>query len=353
LKSIEVFGIIPRADGWGGLSDPPLTAQKERDSSMVQIILIGLSAGVAAAFLFASIASGLLLSLVLFCLAPLPILIVGLGWSHWAGLIAALVASAGLAVNFKLVQFLVFLLGFGLPAWWLSYLALLARPVATAAGNVLEWYPIGRLVVWVAIVSALVVVAAMLSIGTSEEILRDHMREGVEIVMRRGPVPGSAPAASDFTRVADILLYAMPAAMSLFITMVYVMSLWLAGRIVNLSGRLQRPWPDISAMAFPAMTPTLLAAACAIMLIGGITGILSTIFAASLATAYAVLGFAVLHAITRGTTSRGLVLAAAYVAVIFIWPGALVLIALFGLADAAFDIRGRFRQKRGPPTLRT
>ena len=64
---------------------------------MVQIVLIGLGAGVAAALLFASVVSGSFAAIFLFYLAPLPILIAALGWSQWAGLIAA--ASAALAIG--------------------------------------------------------------------------------------------------------------------------------------------------------------------------------------------------------------------------------------------------------------
>src|ERR1035438_5291786 len=45
-------------------------------------------------------------------------------------------------------------LGVGLPAWWLGYLALLARP-ASAIDPKLEWYPVGKLVLWAALLSAL------------------------------------------------------------------------------------------------------------------------------------------------------------------------------------------------------
>jgi len=38
-------------------------------------------------------------------------------------------------------------------------------------------------------------------------------------------------------------------------------NLWLAARIVSTSGRLKRPWPDLSAIAFPSWVPLLLAAA--------------------------------------------------------------------------------------------
>ena len=56
--------------------------------------------------------------------------------------------------------------------------------------------------------------------------------------------------------------------------------------------------------------------------------------------AYAILGFAVLHAITRGMGSRAFMLGGAYVAVVvFGWP--VLAMSLLGLADTAFDIRGR------------
>src|SRR4051812_46947229 len=92
---------------------PSLTAQGERDSSMVQLVLIGIGAGAATALLFASIASGSIISILLFYLAPLPILIAALGWSHWAALIAAVAASAALATVFGTFFFVAFLIGIG------------------------------------------------------------------------------------------------------------------------------------------------------------------------------------------------------------------------------------------------
>ena len=66
---------------------------------MAQTIFVGIGAGIAAALLFASVISGALLSVLLFYLAPLPIVIAALGWSHWAGLMAAAVASLSLAAR--------------------------------------------------------------------------------------------------------------------------------------------------------------------------------------------------------------------------------------------------------------
>jgi hypothetical protein len=275
-----------------------------------------------------------------------------LGWSHWAGLIAALVASAGLAASFGVYLFLAFLLGIGLPAWWLSYLALLSRPVATPAGTNLEWYPIGRLVVWAAIVSACVIAAVLFSLGTTEDSLRGALHRGFELMLLQPDDVRALPDLPQLNRRIDALVSVAPPAAAMSTTLVNLISLWLAGRIVNVSGRLRRPWPALSAMAFPAMTPTLLAATVAGLLVAGLTGIIASVFAASLATAYAVLGFAVLHAITRGMNTRGLVLACVYVLVVFV-PPALVMIALLGLADTAINIRNRIGGSRGPPSLRT
>src|ERR1041385_5689132 len=147
---------------------------------MMQCILGGIAAGLASGLVFASIASGSALSVPLFYLAPLPILIAAMGWSHWAALIAAVVASASLAAVFGTFFFMAFMLGIGLPAWWLGYLALLARPATVATPDGLEWYPVGHLVFWAAIFGAAIVIAGILTLGTDLESFRNSFRSGLE-----------------------------------------------------------------------------------------------------------------------------------------------------------------------------
>ncbi len=145
---------------------------------------------------------------------------------------------------------------------------------------------------------------------------------------------------------------AIPPAAAVFSTITNLLNLWLAARVVKVSGRLRRPWPDLSALSLPSFTSGLLAVAVAGSFLPDLAGILSGVFAASLLMAFAILGFAVLHAITRGIDSRFLLLAGAYAATtIFGWP--VLAVAMLGLAETAFNIRARVAARRGPPTLRT
>ena len=71
---------------------------------------------------------------------------------------------------------------------------------------------------------------------------------------------------------------------------------------------------------------------------------------ASLLMAYGVLGFAVLHAITRGLNGRPFVLAGTYLAVLLVsWL--ILAICLLGLIDTVIDVRALVARKNGPPTL--
>src|SRR3954464_9605867 len=115
---------------------------------MITIILIALAAGCASALMFASIISGALISLLLFYLAPLPLMVAALGWGPLSATIGGIAAAIGLGAIFGLPYCLAFALTVALPAWWLGHLALLGRPVAgVQAGNgaapvaaPLEWY---------------------------------------------------------------------------------------------------------------------------------------------------------------------------------------------------------------------
>lgn len=316
---------------------------------MMQIALVGIGAGAASALLFASVASGSPLAILLFYLAPLPILIAAIGWSHWSALIAALVAALGLTAAFGSPFFLLaFLIGVGLPAWWLGYLALLAR--ADENGQI-EWYPTGRLVLWCAAIAAGMVIVAIPNFGLDEEQFRANLRRAFErILVDQGRGPSGAPIdMSNDTgkRLIDLLVTVMPLAAAVLATVTSAANLYLAGRVVKLSGRLKRPWPDLSDLRFPFSAHLSFAGALVASFLPGLVGTIGGVITTALAMAYAILGFSVLHAITRRATGRTFILTGAYLVVLVIgWP--VLVMTLLGLADSIFDFRRRFGAS-GPP----
>ena len=319
---------------------------------MIQIAIVGISAGAAAALLFASVTSGSWLSIPLFYLAPLPIIIAGLGWSHWAAMTAALAGALGVGAVFGTVFLLAFSAGAGFPAWWLGYLAMLARPIATSNGGgqgalSFEWYPPGRLVMWAAVLGILVVIVAVPNFGIDADSFRAGLRDALNTILR---LNSSMPhrAGNSTERLIEILVNAIPPAAAVLATVTNLLNLWLAARVVKFSGRLARPWPQLSSMSFPPLMAAALAAAIVLSFLDSMLGIVAGIVAASLLLIYGVLGFAVLHTITQGMSARPLVLSVTYAGVILLgWP--MLGLCLLGLVETAFGLRGRVSAKRGPP----
>ncbi len=317
---------------------------------MMQIVLVGLGAGAAAAVLFASVTSGAMLSIFLFYLAPLPILIAALGWSHWAGLVAAVTAAACLGIAFGATFFIAFLCGVGAPAWWLGYLALLARPVAGGAPGDVEWYPPGRLVLWAAILAAVVVTIGLVKLGGDEQTIRAGLKSAIERMFRQGlgltaDEPLQLPGIEDAGRLLDLFVVVLPPVAAVITTVTQIGNLWLAGLVVRLSGRLRRPWPDFASMSFPQWAALLLAVAVAGSFMPDLVGLIASLFGATLVVAFTMLGFSLLHSLTSGLQGRAVILAGSYAVVaVFGWPA--LILAVLGLSDSFLDWRSR-KAKRG------
>ena len=316
---------------------------------MMQFGLIGLGSGAAAALLFASLTSGTALSVPLAYLAPLPLMIAALGWSHWAALIGAFAGGAAIWMLFGGLFFIAFLAGIGLPAWWLGYLAMLARPVGQNGTASLEWYPPGRLVVWSAVLASVLIVLTVLTMGGNADVLREALGTALREVFKSTETGASAPEVLRYPgRFIDVLVVIIPPATAVMATITNIVNLWLAGRIVKFSGRLTRPWPVLSEMKFPPLTAAALAVAIAVSFLDGMAGVLAGIVSAALLIAYGMLGFAVIHSVTQNLSARGFVLAGVYASVlIFGWP--ILILCLVGLAEQIFNFRARAAFRRGPP----
>src|SRR5215813_10431597 len=133
-----------------GVSSETSNRSKGAGQLMIAILLIALAAGAASALMFASIISGALISLLLFYLAPLPLMVAAIGWGPLCAAIAGIAASLGLGAMFGLPYGIAFAVAIALPGWWLGHLVLLGRPVTSGPDSdngaarqapQLEWYP--------------------------------------------------------------------------------------------------------------------------------------------------------------------------------------------------------------------
>ncbi|MCG6204098.1 hypothetical protein LPW26_05585 [Rhodopseudomonas sp. HC1] len=308
-------------------------------------ILIALAAGCASALMFVSIVSGALISLLLFYLAPLPLMVAALGWGPVGAALGGLLGAVGLAAIVSFPYAVAFIVTIVVPACWLGHLALLARPAeADAESQVLEWFPVGRLTAWMAGFAALTTMAALLTLGTDSATINDGLRTGLQRAL-------SPRNSADADRLIDALVSVAPPAAATVAMLTLTLNLWLAGKITATSGRLTRPWPDLRSTTLPAMTLAVLSLALGLSFVGGVVSLIGKIVSAALFVAYGLCGAATLHTLTMAVRHRGFLLSSTYALVlIFLWP-AVALIAL-GIADAFFGLRQRYFQRRSmpPPT---
>ncbi|MEY9184219.1 hypothetical protein ABIG06_005808 [Bradyrhizobium sp. USDA 326] len=324
---------------------------------MMAFGLIALIAGAASALMFASIISGALISLVLFYLAPLPLMVAAIGWGPLCASLGGIVAAIGLGALFGLPYCIAFAVTVALPAWWLGHLVLLGRQVGSLAPDAaaeppakpeIEWYPIGRILLWIAGFATLTTMAALLTLGTDAETITGTLRRGLMRLLRATD-PQTSGEASQFV---DALVRIVPAGATIIAMMTLTLNLWLSAKVTATSGRLRRPWPDLKTAELPPMTLVALCIALALCFTGGLPAIVAQIATAALMMAYALTGFAVLHTLTLALKSRTFWLGSTYaVVVVFGWP--VIAMVILGLADAVFGFRERFLRSRQPPPLPT
>jgi uncharacterized membrane protein len=320
----------------------------------MNFIATGIGAGLVSALLTAVIVKATPLAAMLYLLAPIPVLIVSLGWDHRSGLVAALVGGLAIALILSPLSGLGFALITALPAWWLSYLALLGRP---GPEGTMEWYPVGRLLAWAAATAALTIIAAgVISTGGDYGAFAQNTRDVAEAFVNAQFAAAGEGALEAETREQLISLFARltPFLSAQGFVTVLALYLWAAARIVLASKRLPRPWPPVPELVMPRSAGLILIGALIMANFGGFIGALGMALSGAFLMAFALQGLAAIHDRTRGRSGRSFLLSALYV-LIFVTQGILmVALALFGLADSTFGLRRRFGTRPNPPpTLST
>jgi hypothetical protein len=343
------------------------TSKSIQSAGIGPVVMIG--AGLCAAVLFTILRQDTPQALALAHLTPLPLIISALGFGPAIGFGSAAVATLAVAllaifregalsstaILIGLIMAAIFAIVQALPAWWLGFLSCLVRSDETARWHVVPddkkslpmiYYPIGHILVHAA---AIIISLVALAIGASTLHYGSFNAAVAHLAARISPIIEKLVelhpellSGFDIHALTLIFVAAMPAVIAAWCLTALLANLWLAGRIVQTSSRLRRPWPNIAReLSLPRLLVLALAGAIGLCFVKSWPGMIGLIAAVTLGLLYAMQGLAVIHDLTRGWKWRGFTLSGIYAMLIVFVPWPLAFFAVFGLADSAFSFRDR------------
>lgn len=301
------------------------------------VFMLAFAAGLISAVAFSSTTTGAFpLRIVLFLLTPLPLYLTGLRLGPIAAAIATITATTGVLLIANTLIGEVYAASTALPAVVCTRLALLSRKT----DGEWEWYPIGRITVAAAIFAGTFAVLALILMGGDIDTLMRLLRTVVESFVKTElsqilGAPQIAPMEID--KITRSTLFFLPWALSILAMGVILLNLWLAARITLASGYLRRPWPDLATLTMPPGAAFALLIAVALTFVDGI-GLFAAGIAAPFILAFALVGLALIHSITRRSRWRTFILTTIYIGVLFV-PHVGLLLAITGLAETIFCYR--------------
>jgi hypothetical protein len=316
-------------------------------------LFIGLTAGFVAAVLYVTVGTGTLFALILYFLTPLPLFIAGLGWG---ALTAAAGSGAGTVLTTVVFGFdkgMQFLVTVAVPVVILTYFALLSRTGELDGKPTVDWYPLGRLLLWIAGLSAALIGFGVIIIGPDTASFESTMRELFSAALRANPDlhGGDTPMpAENLNQLVEMLVTILPPASATWWMLMMVAIMIVASKVVQQSGHTIRQADDCTNLDLPMFAAPLLGAAFAVSFLPGLAGIIAISFTATLVVAFALQGLAVIHVITRGNPIRPALLGLAY---LMFFGASLIgvpMLAATGMAETFFRLRDRFSRGNGPPT---
>ncbi|MBS4049132.1 MAG: DUF2232 domain-containing protein [Alphaproteobacteria bacterium] len=315
---------------------------------MTRSLIFGSLAGLASALLVLTAASGPL-GIMLGYLAPLPLFFAGLTHGVTAVGIAGVVGTLVSGFN-GLLAGSVYLATFAAPVALVVRQALLARPATEASAGAdvhdgLEWYPVGRLVLWLAGWSlGLFGIALLLTAdreGGLPAMLQPLLTQFLS-AMQQGP-NGVSGQGADLEVMAKRLALLMPAVFGVSWLVMMTINGTLAQGMAVLLKQNRRPTPLYRAFTLSrSLAVALVAAIVAAAVLPGDVAFIGGTVAAILAFPFFLQGLAVVHGLAAKASLPGLVLAAFYAALVV--AGALVgvLVVILGFIEEWAGFRRRF-----------
>lgn len=271
-----------------------------------------------------------------------PLFISVLGFGTLAGLISG--ATAAVIVTLlvgplQAASLLCFTLG---PALWIGYLVGLTRQEGD--DQPAEWYPLDRILMWLAGISAGLTIFAGLVGGLNGATIRaviDNMASQVAAI-QASTGASNALTVQQVDEMAAQVAYAVPFAIPASLFVLLGVNLILAEKYVRARGWMLRPKDNLVAdMSLPIAAVAFFAAGVLASFAGGSLGLLGNVTAGAFGAALAVVGLAVVHTVSMPWPGRSVLLTITYFALLI--SGLMRIgVIMIGLVDTIFGLRKVF-----------
>lgn len=323
----------------------------DKSAYTIENIAISLLGGLAAAVIFVVVSRGGVGGLVFAHLAPLPIMIIALGYGVRHGASAALLATAILSVYPHPVVGMAYSLMVAGPAWLATYAASGAprgkRDLISA--NYPGWAAFAP-AAFITLVVSLWLVVASISFGSLDEALNPIRARAFIILDEMIKSNNSLEGKFDPVALSGSVAMAIPAFVASYVTMIHLVNLWIAARLTQASGLMTTPMPDIAeGYRLPKATGGVFLSGLALCLFSGPSAAIGYALVSVMGLILSFQGLAVAHSRLRARPNGMILLAIIYFLVGLLgWP--LVLFSFIGLADLVFDFRHRKPQGLPDPS---
>jgi hypothetical protein len=313
---------------------------------MVQTVLIGLVAGVAAALLFLAPVSGSVIAFPLFVLTGLPLAIATFGWGAAAGAIAAVAAAAAIFSVYpgSFLTAAMFLCLFGIPVTWLAYFSGGLHPSPVIAGLVHRNLK-NVLVQLAATVVIALVAAAIVSGYDPAALVGEATTAMVDVLNSLGQSP--AATADQVQPFVQIYVNLLPFVVAGVLTAIFTLDLWIGALVARGSGRMLDKRAPLWTTELPGSLLPVFVIAVVFAFFPGAIGATAKVVAGAVFCSFVLVGLAILHAMTRGSSSRLPILVLCYILLIFSGLPA-ILLAVAGATDPFLRLRQRRSLDQNP-----
>lgn len=304
-------------------------------------LLIGAGGGLASVAMFYSAArGGVGFSMLLLPLVPLPLMIAGFGWGLPAAIAAAVTSTIALAFAVAPSFAAGYACSLALPVIGLTHLLTLAR--YNPDGTLVDWFPAGRILMAIALYGAALPVLMIALEGGSYALMAPEFTRFFNQLAAQAPIGSSwrTMDAAQIQSLVDLWVKLMPGVIASYWTIFFAINAYLAARIVRISGRFVRPWPNLHWLTFPPLFALAFLAAIGGVAIGGSLRELGIGAIGAFSVAFLLQGLSVIHAIAKQRAATWLI-SAVYAAIIVGGALAMPLITVLGLAETVTRLRSR------------